>query len=231
MNRKNWCIPGAEFTAKNKCAGREDAKRKDVAVPTAAAVPTTHQQPFPPPQFLIKSPLPFPTTFPRASRVLYLVRLARSSKIFVSHQHNLINDDKFHAFNLMLIYLREIGKAVPSNLCKLFWSFVKEHNTAKIIKAALRVYGLYQFRPTLRFDIYLTRISYAPSSGISRETRANMMEQILEKGERHAPARPSGKCLANPVCIDQLSPVMFCLDAGEYELNPICIDIDFDADY
>ena len=33
-----------------------------------------------------------------------------------------------------------INKAVPSVLCKLIWSFVQQHNTAKLIKAALFTY-------------------------------------------------------------------------------------------
>ena len=113
-----------------------------------------------------------------------------------------------------------IGKAVlPFVLCRLIWSFVKEHSTAKLIKAALTAYGLHRFRP-----IYLTNISCPPCSRIAHETRTNMMEQILEGGERHAPARPSGKCLANPVCIDQLYPIICPLDDGHHELYPIYID-------
>ena len=97
-----------------------------------------------------------------------------------------------------------IGK-VPSVLSKLIWSFVMEHSTAKIVKAAKAVYGIpesynlerprwYQIR---QLEIYGTR-----SLIITRHRKGDReMKAIVEKGERQAPPRPSGKYLANPICI------------------------------
>ena len=105
-----------------------------------------------------------------------------------------------------------INKAVPSVLCKLIWSFVMEHNTAKIIKAALFAHRLtpdsdnatrrsrFAFR---MFVHYAHHPPFHPSETLEKKFLENerRMKKFLEKGERQAPPRPSGKCIANPICI------------------------------
>ena len=113
-----------------------------------------------------------------------------------------------------------IGKAVPSAMCKLIWSFVMEHNAAKIIKAALYVHGL-----TPRFtafsdnnesrwdfaDVYFFGSKYNTKKG--HDSWTARMNEMIEDGERHAPPRPSGS-LANPIRI---------VDLGDTRFDPICI--------
>ena len=119
-----------------------------------------------------------------------------------------------------------ISKAIPEVLCKFIWSFVMEHNTAKIIKAALfayqhtpelRCYRLPPGHPKTQFVILhivrLTKIIqkciddmiYLDVTNITRMIACKSfvlsMYQVMQNGERHAPPRPSGKSLANPICI------------------------------
>ena len=101
-----------------------------------------------------------------------------------------------------------VGKAIPSVLCKLIWSFVMEHNTAKLIKAILFTYRL-----TPAPDIMGTtfcRIYFNYGNPFCKWYRRAVklckrierrMNDYIENGERHAPQRPSGKSLAHPICI------------------------------
>ena len=128
-----------------------------------------------------------------------------------------------------------ISKSMPLIMCKLIWSFVKEHNTAKIIKAA--VYTLMGSANTPDVKDWVTMFfdsrSYYPHDDnhdwflqdfadhyshddnyarfmqdftqfilqgkLHSKNDNNLMKLKIDEGERHAPARPSGKCPTNPI--------------------------------
>ena len=120
-----------------------------------------------------------------------------------------------------------ISKTVPSDLCKIIWSFVKEHKTAKIIKAA--DYVLIGSANTPNVDDWLvtffnSRSYYTQVDNYDKwmgdyddvsctqfnllgklhsHIIENLMKLKIDEGDRQSPARPSaGKCLQNPICID-----------------------------
>ena len=92
-----------------------------------------------------------------------------------------------------------IGKAVPSVLCKLIWSFVKERNTAKLIKASLFAHGI-RLCFTAHSDITGSRWAFLhiyffnTKRGQEEDYRFTVnkytvrkMSEMIEDGERHAP--------------------------------------------
>ena len=98
-----------------------------------------------------------------------------------------------------------VGKAVPSAVCKLIWSFVMEHNTAKIIKAAKYAYKLsppgtqfaYKLMETqFAYKLMETRFAYIhflwrdPHRVIFYKRIVRTMHEWIEYGERHALPRP-----------------------------------------
>ena len=119
-----------------------------------------------------------------------------------------------------------ISKSVPFVMCKLIWSFVKEHNTANIIKAAVFILMGSANTPNVQDWIatFFDSRSYYPHDDnydhfmqdfadpvctqfvlqgkLHSKNDENLMKLKIDEGDRHAPARPSGKCRTNPICIE-----------------------------